>query len=240
MIHVARKFGAVSKNADFSSISLNQLTKSFTGTAVFTEALKETLSKDFDLENLKICVERLKKGEVQVVVMQSRKKMLSPIARVGLEKIGRRVNLIPSDKMERLILESAKVRLLNEVKTFVCVENWDYVKMMPVKDLEEGFTCPECGSNRIGILGETEEVVKRFTEKHGKNLTKREKEFESRATRTAILLAAHGSAAALALAGRSLRLSEVEELVTSVEKVDDRLVSLIVDAERKALTRRFS
>ena len=240
MIHVARKFGAVSKNADFSSISLNQLIKSFTGTAVFTETLKETLSRDFDLENLRKCMERLTKGELRVVVIQSGKKMLSPIARVGLEKIGRKANLMPSDKMERLVLESAKVRLLNEVKTFVCAENWDYVRMMLIKEFKEGFTCPECGSSRIGILGETEEVVKRFMAKRGKNLTNREKELESRAAKSGLLTAAHGAVAALTLAGRSLRLSEVEQIVTSVDKVGDQLVGLIVGAERKALMRRFS
>ncbi len=240
MIHVARKFGAVSKNADFSNISLNQLTKSFTGTAIFTEAIKETLSRDFDLENLGECMERLRTGQIQIVVVTTRTKMLSPIARAGLEKIGRRANLMPSDKMERLILESAKIRLLNEVKTFVCSESWDYVKMMPVREYRDGFTCPRCGSNRIGIIGETETLVKHFMEKHGKNLTKRERELESRAARTGLLTAAHGEVAAMALAGRSLRLSEVEEIVTSVDRVGDQLLGLIVGAERKALTRRFS
>jgi hypothetical protein len=76
--------------------------------------------------------------------------------------------------------------------------------------------------------------------KRGKNLTNREKELESKATRTGLLTATHGVVAALALAGRSLRLSEVEEIVTRVDKVGDQLVGLIVGAERKALTRRFS
>ena len=240
MIHVARKFGAVSKYADFSSISLNQLTKSFIGSAVFTEALKETLARDFDLEKLNHCMESLKKSELEVVVMRSEKNALSPIARMGLEKIGRRANLMPSERMERLVLESAKVRLLNEVKTFICAENWDYVKMMPVREFKEGFTCPTCGSNKIGVVGETEDAVKRFINKGGRNLTNRQKELESRARRTSELVSVHGTAAVVALAGRSLRLSEVEEIVTGGKKVDNQLINLIVGAERKALTRRFS
>lgn len=112
--------------------------------------------------------------------------------------------------------------------------------MMPVKEFKEGFTCPNCGSNRIGVVEDTEEKVRRFMEKGGRNLMKRERELESRARRTAELIAAHGPVAAVALAGRNLRLREVEELVTGAERVDDRLINLIVDAERKALARRFS
>ncbi|MEM2094552.1 MAG: DEAD/DEAH box helicase [Candidatus Bathyarchaeia archaeon] len=239
MIHVARKFGAISKSADFSTVSLNQLEKSFAGTAIYKEALKETLARDFDLENLQQCVNRLKSGEVEIAVIKTEKEGPSPIARAGLEKIGRRANLMPSEKIDRLVLESTEARLLNEVKTFVCVQNWDYVAMMPIKEFRGGFTCPNCGSNRIGVLSETEDRVKRLIEKGGKNLTKREKELISRAERTAELIAAHGKAAAVALAGRGIRLQEVKELVAASDRVDDKFINMIVAAERRALARRF-
>jgi len=238
MIHVARKFGAVSKWADFSNVSLSQLTKSFRDTAVFTEAVKETLAKDFDLQNLKLVLDRLKSGEVEVVTMSTEGEA-SPIAQVGLKKIGRRANLMTSDKAEHLIVESAKVRLLNEVKTFVCSENWDYVRMMPVKEFRDGFTCPKCGSKRIGVINDIEEVAMKLVVKQCRNLTNREKEIEARALRTGEMTAKYGAMATLVLAGRRLRLSEVEELLSSSEKVDDKLVSQIVAAERKALARWF-
>ncbi|MEM3045994.1 MAG: DEAD/DEAH box helicase, partial [Candidatus Bathyarchaeia archaeon] len=51
MVHVARRFGALSKKADFSKVSLDRLEKSFEGTVIHEEAVKETLEKDMDVKN---------------------------------------------------------------------------------------------------------------------------------------------------------------------------------------------
>lgn len=238
MIHVARKFGAISKMADFSNVSLNQLTKSFAGTAVFTEAVKDVLAKDLDLENLRRVLDELLRGEIEVVLIATEGEA-TPIAQVGLERIGRQTSLVASEKMERLTLDSVRVRLLGEVKTFVCTENWDYVEMMPVKDFLEVLVCPNCGSKKVGVLNETEGVVRRMVEKKHRNLTSREKWMEARSLKAGELVAKYGPVAVTVLAARHLRLSEEEELIAGAEKVDDQLLSRIVEAERKALTRRF-
>jgi ATP-dependent Lhr-like helicase len=52
MIHVARRFGALQKWADFSNVSLQKLIKSFEDTPIHEEALKEVFMKDLDLEKL--------------------------------------------------------------------------------------------------------------------------------------------------------------------------------------------
>jgi uncharacterized Zn finger protein (UPF0148 family) len=146
---------------------------------------------------------------------------------------------VTSEKMERLTLDSVRVRLLGEAKTFVCAENWDYVEMMPVKDFLEVLVCPNCGSKKVGVLSETENVVRRMVEKKHRNLTSREKWMEARSLKAGELVAKYGPVAVTVLAARHLRLSEAEELITGAEKVDDQLLSRIVEAERKALTRRF-
>jgi ATP-dependent Lhr-like helicase len=238
IIHVARKFGAVSKMADFSNISLNQLTKSFTGTAIFTEAVKDVLAKDLDLGNLRLVLDELLRGEIEVVVVTTEEEA-TPIAQIGLKKIERQTNIISSEKMKRLTLDSVRVRLLGEVKTFVCSDNWDYVEMMPVKDFLEALVCPNCGSKKIGVLNETGNVVERMVEKKHQRLTNQEKWMEDRASKTGELLEKYGAVAAIALGTRNLRLVEVEELISGTEKMDDQLIDRIVEAERKALRRQF-
>ncbi|MEM3641403.1 MAG: DEAD/DEAH box helicase, partial [Candidatus Bathyarchaeia archaeon] len=66
MIHVARRFGALEKWADFSNVSLQRLLKSFEGTPIFDEALKEVFTKDLDLEKLVYVLRRIREGEIQV------------------------------------------------------------------------------------------------------------------------------------------------------------------------------
>jgi uncharacterized Zn finger protein (UPF0148 family) len=214
------------------------LTKSFTGTAIYTEAIKDVISKDLDLDNLRIVLDRLLREELEVAAVSTDGEP-TPVARVGLDKMERQTNLVPSQKMERLTLESVRIRLLGEVKTFVCVENWDWTGMMQVKDFAELLICPNCGSKKVGVLSEAEAAVKRIMEKKHRSLTSREKWMEEQALKTGELVKKHGAVSVVALAGRHLRLSEVEELISGSEKVDDVLFGRIIEMERKALTRRF-
>jgi Lhr-like helicase len=146
------KFGATSK-IDLSNVSLSQLTKSFAGTALFAEATKDVLAKDLDVENLKHFLNEIMRGEIEVNTITNDEEA-SPIAKAGLEKIERQTNIVSSDKMKRLTLDSVRIRLFGEVRTFVCAKNWDYVEMMPVKDFLEILVCPNCGSRKIGVLSE--------------------------------------------------------------------------------------
>ncbi|MDH5460316.1 MAG: DEAD/DEAH box helicase, partial [Candidatus Bathyarchaeota archaeon] len=85
MIHVARRFGALKKWADFSSVSLQRLIKSFEGTPIYEEALKEVFTKDLDLEKLVYVLGKIREGEIQVQKIETGGNA-TPVARVGIER----------------------------------------------------------------------------------------------------------------------------------------------------------
>jgi len=238
MINVGRKFGAVAKGADFSNISLMQLTKSFQGTAIFNEAVKETLSKDTDIQNLSFVLEGIHNGDVEIILIKKGGEV-TPMTRLGLEKVGRRRSLISSEKMKHLMIESARARLLNEVRTFVCTNCWDFIQMISIKNLDEVVSCPKCDSNRIGVLRRLEGDVKKVSNKMGRRLTSEERKLEIQAIKTAELMTKYGKLAAVVLAGKNLRLSDAENILGKAEGITDNLFELIVEAERRALRRRF-
>ncbi|MEM3754331.1 MAG: DEAD/DEAH box helicase, partial [Candidatus Bathyarchaeia archaeon] len=145
MIHVARRFGAISKWVDFNSISLKQLMESFEGTAILDEAIKETLEKDLDIPNTEKVLKKIANGEIKIVKIDNKGKP-TPITEIGLERISMKTDLIPPEKMKRILLESTKARILNEVRSFVCTSCWKYVTMLRIKDLPKDFKCPVCNS----------------------------------------------------------------------------------------------
>jgi len=49
----------------------------------------------------------------------------------------------------------------------------------------------------------------------------------------------YGKLAAIALAGRKLRASDVKEILREENRLTDRFFELVIEAERKALQRRF-
>lgn len=238
MIHVARRFGALEKWADFSSVSLQRLLKSFEGTPIFEEALKEVFMKDLDLERLVQVLKMIRDGEIQLLRVDNQGNA-TPIARVGIERVSMKTDLIPPERMRAVLIESAKARLMNETCTFVCTECWEYVDMIRIKDLPDKPKCPKCGSPALGLLKEEAEKVLVMVDKKGEKLAKSEEKLRREALQTARLIAKYGKTAAVALCARKVQPSDVKEVLEKEPNLNDAFYELILEAERKAITKRF-
>ena len=238
MIHVARRFGALKKWVDFGTVSLSSLVKSFEGTAVYEEALKEVFSKDLDLQHMLHVLSDIKTNKIEVTKLETGG-VVTPIARVGIERVSMKTDLIPSEQMKLILVESAKARLLNEVRTFVCTQNWDYMEMIRINDLPDKPTCPKCGSTALGVFSKEEDQIRSLVEKRGEKLTKSEQKLLEQALETAELMSNYGKPAAVALSGRRVRTDDALTVLREEHSLSDRLFELVIEAERNALKRRF-
>ncbi len=238
MIHVAHRFGALKKWADFSSVSLQKLITSFEGTPIYEEALKEVFAKDLDSERLVYVLGKMREGEITIERVSTGGNA-TPIARVGIERISMKTDLIPPERMRAVLIESAKARLLNETCSFVCTNCWNYTEMIRIKDLPDKPKCPRCGSNTIGLLKAEEEKVFPLIEKKNERLTQTEEKLQKQALQTAQLIAKHGKAAAVALCARKIQPSDIVDVLEKEHKLNDRFYELVLEAERKAISKRF-
>jgi ATP-dependent Lhr-like helicase len=238
MIHVARRFGALKKWADFGSVSLQKLAKSFEETPIYEEALKEVFTKDLDLEKLIHVLGEMRRGEITIHRIETGGNA-SPIARAGIERMSMKTDLIPPERMRAVLIESAKARLLNETNSFLCTNCWSYMEMMRVKDLPDRPKCPKCGSSAIGFLKVEEEKALPIVEKESARLTKSEEKLHDQALQTAQLIEKYGKVAAVALCARRMQPSDVRAVLEKESKLDDRFYELVLEAERKAMSKRF-
>jgi ATP-dependent Lhr-like helicase len=238
MIHVARRFGALKKWADFSNVSLQRLIKSFEDTPIYDEALKEVFTKDLDLEKLVYVLGKIREDEIQVVKIETGGNA-TPVARVGIERVSMKTDLIPPERMRAVLIESAKARLLNETCNFICTNCWNYMELICAKDLPEKPKCPRCGSPAIGLLKVEEEKALPLIEKKGEKLAKGEEKLQKQALQTAQLIAKYGKVAAVALCARRVQPSEVSDILEEESKLNDRFYELVLEAERKAMSKRF-
>jgi len=238
LIHVARRFGALKKQVDFSSVSLQSLIRSFEGTVIYEEALKEVFTKDLDLKRLIEVLRRIREGDIEVVHVETLGEP-SPLVRLGIEKVSMKTDLIPPEKMKRILLESAKARLLDETRVFICTNCWGYIEPIRIRDLPLKPECPRCGSNRLGMLRVEEKDAYVLIEKKGQKLRKSERRLRNEAVKTANLISSYGKAAAIVLSGRGLRPSDAREILNKESNISDRLFELVLEAEREALKRRF-
>ena len=237
LIHVARKAGALSKYANFSNITLERLIKSFDNTAIFEEAMKDTMRKDLDVEDTTAILEKMIRGEIEVTRIE-RGEEISPLGRVGLEQVKYKTDIVPPERMTRIILESVKARLLNESRTLACFDCHKYIDVMRIKDLPDKILCPICGSTKLGVLTRGEEEVRRFfgREERGASIKDR---WWTGAKRSAELVSSYGKRAAIVLSGRRISLEDTLEILEKTEDLSDQFFERILEAERKALKRRF-
>jgi ATP-dependent Lhr-like helicase len=238
LVHVARRFGAISRKVDFSSLRLDQLMKTLEGTVVVEESLRETLEKDSDLPHMMKVLRDIRDGIVQVQLVEG-KGEATPITRIGIERISRRTDLIPPEKMKRILIESTRVRIMNEARTFVCTRCLQHVEMRQLKELPPRPRCPKCKSRQIGMLSISEDEALALMAKRDRNLSGRDREMLELARETAGLIEQYGRAAAYVLAGRRVDPMEAEMVLQRERHVCDRLFELIMEAERNALRDRF-
>jgi ATP-dependent Lhr-like helicase len=238
MVHVARRFGALEKWADFSSVSLQRLIKSFEGTPIYEEALKEVFSKDLDLKNLVCVLGKIREGEITVQRVDNGGNA-TPIARLGIERMSMKTDLIPPERMRAVLIESAKARLLDETSSYLCTNCWSYMEMLKTKDLPDKPKCPRCGSDAIGLVRVEEEKVYPIIEKRGEKLAKSEEKLKEHALQASRLIQKYGKPAAVALSARRVKASDIEEVLEKERKLSDRFYELVLEAERRAISKRF-
>jgi ATP-dependent Lhr-like helicase len=237
-IHVARRFGALKKWADFSSVSLQKLMTSFQGTPIYEEGLKEVFTKDLDADGLVHVLSMIRDGEIKLQPLETFGNA-TPVARAGIERVSMKTDLISPGRMRAVLVKSARARLLNETSNFVCTNCWDYLEMIHIKNLPDKPKCPRCGSQALGLLKVDEESALPLIEKKSQKLTKAEEKLKTLALQTAQLMAKYGKPAAVALSARRVRTSDVAAVLEKEPKLNDGFFESVLEVERKALSKRF-
>jgi ATP-dependent Lhr-like helicase len=240
MVQVARRVGALERWVDFSKITLQNLLKSFEGTMIHAEALKEIFLRDLDLTHVLYVIQELQTGETELVHIKT-DGIATPITRAGIERASMKTDLISPEKMKSILIESARVRLLSETRLFLCTNEscLGYVEKLELKDLPDKPECPKCGTMALAVLRDGEELIQSIVEKNAHNLTAEERKIWRYAMTTAKLMSKYGKPAAVALAGRRVAAADVEEVLLKEAHLSNHFFESIVDAERKALKRRF-
>ena len=238
LINVARKSGALSKYANFSNITLGRLMKSFEGTCIFEESMKDTMRKDLDVEATVDLLRKMARGEIEVVKLDTSGEV-SPLALVGIDSISMKTDIVPPEKMNRIIVESARARLLNETRVLACLSCRDYFETHRMRGLPERLVCPKCGSTEMGIFDRSIEEVMRAMALERRGVPREAARWWSRGRDSAKLVSMYGRRAAIVAAAKRVDFTEAWDLLAETEGESNDFFERIVEAERNALKKRF-
>ncbi|MEM1547432.1 MAG: DEAD/DEAH box helicase [Thermoproteota archaeon] len=223
-LHVARRMGIIEKDADLTSIRLESLIRNSKGSIVYDEAVKELLSKDYDVKPLMNMIRGIVLGEIETRIYESGAEP-SPLAKPILRQAERHLDIYPPEKADKIILMYASARLRNTPLELVCSEcGFPYGTIKP-DEYTSAMKCSRCGG-KLGVNPTPGIRIRRGKSKRMRMLFKK-------IFRTAELLEKYGRDAAIALAGRGLSLKTVEKILVRRSMTGEDIVKMIVDAERR-------
>ncbi|MGC8673801.1 MAG: DEAD/DEAH box helicase [Thermoprotei archaeon] len=231
LVNAGRKMGAIAKDADLGSVGLDQVAAELKGTVIHEQAIKDVFVFDISVEGAFRFLKGL--GSVKEIVTR----VVTEPSREAinfLQEGMRKQDVVAPERLKRLLEASVAQRLYFEPITVACTSCAQYVETKPVRDFPDYPSCPYCGSSDLGVSKLGEEKVWRALTTRGAS----EARVYSELRATAELVGKYGRRAMLVLAARGVEPSEAKKILIEAQSEQD-LIARVMEAERKALRRRF-
>lgn len=230
IVHVARKFGAITRDADSYRIRMERILELFNDTPIYWETIRDIFLTRLEVERTEHIVRRLHSGEIELVSSDP-----SPIGCAGYKG---HLELLAPEHADRSIVMAVKNRIMNDRVILFCLSCQKWKSRSKVKSVPEPLVCPVCDSMLIAALKpwETDDIkaVKK------KDKTKEEEKTAKRVYRNANLVLSHGKQVVIALASRGVGPENASRIIRRLRDNEEDFYRDIMEAERKYVTtRRF-
>jgi ATP-dependent Lhr-like helicase len=233
-VHVAKRFGAFSRFAEFGKIRMKKIVEDFAGTPLYEETLKELETEKMDMDGALEVMKKIQSGEYSLILKDG----ISAIGRIGLEH--KYAEIIGPGKPEVEIFSLFKKRLLGTKITMVCVNCGDWSQTFTCSEVEDTLKCGKCGSGLLASTNPRNVEPKKVTKKALKKLETTPEEGKKWDTLrdNAEMFMTYKSKAVVALAGRGVGPATARRLLAKWYKDEDSFLKAILDAERQFVKNR--
>ena len=235
-LHVARRFGVISRTATLRSSQLLRIMQYFTGTPIIEETFREFFVDKLDIDNTRVLLKAIKDKEI--VVRQIYLKRPSPFARQILARFG---EFLEPETPESYILEQTKKRLLNRKVRLVCLHCGQWSSVRTIKHLDEHPKCKKCASRLVAGVFPTDELLQQAIRRHraGKQLSPEEQRALRKGRENAEVVINYGKPALIAMAGRGVGPTVVKRILAgSHERPESEFYRLILENEKQFIRTR--
>ncbi len=235
-IHVAKRFGILTRNARLEDINLSRLIEQYEETVAYDATLREVMIDKMDLPRAKRVLEDIKTGKIKLTYQKG----ISHIGQLGLSQ--KFSDVMKPNIPKEEIFRAFKNRLMRTRLRLVCTNCADYSLTKEARDITDKINCPKCNSALIGIWNRYRQDPKVVLQlkKKGKELTGTQQKEVKDIKRSASLMLTYGQKYAIAQAGKGIGVETAARILAKLPDTEDKLLKLIYEAEKQYLkTKRF-
>ena len=232
-LHVARRFGAIKKDADHVRISFKRIVEAYAGTLLARETRNEVFTEKLDIHHTNEVIGMIADGTLSVGHASG----CSPLARSIIEHSKRTV--VSPERPDAEIMRIFRERLLSTRIYLFCMHcnAWDTSLM--VKTVPEDLECGNCGARLLATVGpDGASLLKRYA--RGEKLGAKDGRRVRSLRLSADLFISYGPRALLVLAGKGIGPRTAARVLGRPHDNENELLRDIMEAERTFFrTKRF-
>ena len=235
-VHVAKRFGAFSRQAEFGKIRMKKIVEDFAGTPVFEETLKELEIEKLDIPKSIEVLKDIQSGKLMIVLEDG----LSPIGKIGMQH--KYAEIIGPDRPEAEIFRLFRKRLLDTKMKLICVNCADWSQTFASGDVKDDLKCGKCGSRLLAPvnprIAEAEKLAKKSVK--GSQIPVEQLRWLDKLKESAEIFMNYKSRGVIALAARGVGPATARRILAKWYRDEDAFLRAILDAERQFVkTRQF-
>ncbi len=240
LVQVAKRFGAIKRDAELASINLRRVVRSFEGTPIYDEAMRETMAEKLDVDRTERLLKSLASGELKIKIVSRDRDGPTPFAWPALNELAGGELVIPK-RAEREILRALMRRLEQQQARLHCMNCNSWSISTRVGRIHDHPACKNCGAKLITMLPRENQALVSAIKKRaaGKKLTVEEDRMVKRAFQIANLLLTYGKRAVIALSGRGVGPQTATRILANNPQDEDFYRAILQAEKTYSRTRRF-